>query len=552
MQKGNSVSETVAIRNPCAGSWVSLWFIASFDGSFVEGLAAVIRRPSRGEFVFRFLNRPIDFESILILLLLVSMVVLGCSMFYDNPLFGFWTKVVVFSALGGHCVLIRRGLGGFPFKLFSLLVFLYFFQRMILFSFDSTYFTYPISLVESDVQRALLFLFSSILLAAIGMEIGGKVVSPKMVGPLNERDYSFFTHPSFVGDWLKISFLVLFTHFSVMFFLGEGIGVLPPGALAWLLRPTRAIGMIFIVNFLLFLQQDLSLTRWQGYFLRWFIVLYMLSIVVSGSRSALLIVPFFYLVGKCILGEMKVRLKYLLLFAAFLPLLSVYVASVNLYREYLQTTHFQNVQGVASFSEASGRMSSVGAFDALEFFSRRLNGFDLLVSAIIKEKELAEHISFFNEVLVMVDTLYPGSLFEHGMDPGLVIPLVFRKIDSQTILTFSKEHMHFLGMSIVYFGWLGGLVMLLLFYSAVGAILFSRMNVFLKLLMAQLLIVYPFETGFLSDFFKNGSETLVMFWCVVAGIHVLRAAKKAPPPWRGPDQTPCTDKAVLRGIPVVG
>jgi len=479
-------------------------------------------------------NRSIylSFDYMIIVTLLVCISIEFVSLFLDNEIFSFGAKVSIIFGLLLLIVCVKRSVGGYPFKIFTLFLILYFVQRIILLSINPDPFVYPIDVNEYDINYALLYLFCSIIVILLGFIIGIVLSSMKKSKGRSDLNYGIFKANSYRDKWIKISYVLLFANYFVLFYFRHGYGVLPPEEYAWVFRPLRALGIMFLGNVFLLVQSHIKLSDYEKKTLKIFIVLYVVSIIISGSRAALFMIPVAVVVVKFIIGDTRIRAKTLILLSLIIPLLAVYVVFINFYRTFLQESFVDPSVSVTSIIDYNSLLNKISLTDVLDFFSMRMNGFDLLVGALKKQDLLSSYINIKYQLVTLIDSLYPGSLFEHGMDPGLVIPLILRDIDMSTYV-LSKEHMHLIGMSSVYFGYWGGLIFLFIFFFIVALILFSKGDIIIKLIITNILIIYTFETGFIDGIFQNLSETLIMYGLVViftlnfrSTLHVITKSNK--------------------------
>lgn len=459
-----------------------------------------------------------SFDFIMIVTLLVCISLEMNSLFLDNELFNFAAKSSIIVGLLFLTFCVRLNVGGYPFKLFMIFFILFFVQRVIVLSYNPDIFVYPIDVDGNDINTALVYLLLSIIAIICGFSVGISFSSMKRSRNLRYVNYGIFEIERYRNKWLNISFVFLLAHFFVLLGLGHGFGVLPPEKFAWIFRPLRVLSIIFSGNIFLLIQNKITLKPIEIKRLKIFTALYVISLIISGSRSALFAVPVSILFIKYTTGSaLRIKAKLLLLLALSVPLVSVYVGVINAYREYLQTSFADSSVLLSSIMNYDNLLSRIDVMDVIDLFSRRMNGFDLLVSSLKKQVELSSYISLKSQVLTIVDSFYPGSLFQHGMDPGDVIPLVLRDVDFSLLdhFVFSKEHMHLIGMSDVYFGYFGGLIFLFIFFFITTLVLYSKIDFIAKLIVANIFIFYPFETGFIDGIFQNFSEQLIMYGLLV-------------------------------------
>jgi len=456
----------------------------------------------------------VSFDRMIIVTLWVCISIEIVSLFLDNELFNFGAKLSIIFGLLLLIICVKRGVGGYPAKIFTVLFILFFVQRIILLSIDPDNFVYAIKLYESDINNALLYLFYSIIAILLGFSFGIALSSMKRSRGQSYLNYGIFKKNSYRDKWIKISYVILFLNYFILLYLKQGFGVVPPGEYSWMLRPMVVAGLMFMVSILLLTQSDIMLSDYEKKALKIFIILSIGSFIISGSRGAFLTSLLYVFFTKCITGDMRVKAKTLILLSLMIPFLTVYVAVINFYRNFQQASFLDPSVTMGSIIDYNYLLDQMNPTIMLNFYSRRMNGFDYLVSALKKQEELSSHASIKYEVLRGIDSLYPGSLFEHGTDPGLWVPEVLRNIDMSTH-TYFKETLDLISMSLIFFGYLGGPIYLFIFFFITALILFSKVGVVTKLIITNILILQTFGTGFFSSLFKNLSELLGMYVVVV-------------------------------------
>lgn len=467
----------------------------------------------------------VNINHIIIVLLLVCISVVVVYLHEDNVLFSYNAKLSIIVGLFFLIFCVKRSIGGYPFKLFTLFLVAYFIQRILLLLIDPDLFDFKrISLTESDVNSALLFLFFSIIAILLGLSLGSMFSGPKRAREQSCLNYGILTTSYYRGKWIKISYALLAIYLFALLILKQGYGVLPGGVYSWLLRPTRILPVILAVNILLLMQSHIKLSDWEKRALKIFVVLYVFGVLISGSRGAFFSVPMSVLMIKFITGDLRIKAKFVILLLLMIPVLSLALGALNVYRANLQLAYRD--ASAANLIDYSNVWRTTNLLYIFDLLSIRMNGFDLLAATMNKQAELIKYFNIKDSVLTMIDSLYPGTLFEYGIEPSSVVPLVFRDIDVSVLVLYG-EHLHLISMSFIYFGYFGGLIFLMLFYFITARILFSiKKDVVVKIIIANMFVFYPFETGFLEGIFNNLFEQLVVYGIIVKFITVFKPIEK--------------------------
>ena len=230
----------------------------------------------------------VSFDCMIIATLSVCILIEIVSLFSDNELFNFRAKLSIIFGLLLLIICVKRGVGGYPAKIFTVLFILFFVQRIILLSIDSDFFVYPIQLDGSDINNALLYLGYSIIAILLGFSFGMALSSMKRSKEQSCLNYGIFEKNSYRDKWIKISYVILFLNFIILLYLKQGFGVVPPEEYNWMLRPMVVAGLMFMVSILLLMQHDIMLSDYEKKKLKIFIILSICSFIISGSRGALL------------------------------------------------------------------------------------------------------------------------------------------------------------------------------------------------------------------------------------------------------------------------
>ena len=442
----------------------------------------------------------VSFDTIIMVTLFVCLSIEFVLLFFDSELFNFQAKLSIILGLFLLIVCVKRSIGGYPFKLFTIFLILYFVQRIILLSIDPAYFDFPIHLDETDINHALLFLFFSSITILMGFSFGIALSSLERLRKQSYLNYGIFKTNSYRKTWIKISYVILFAHLFVLLFLKQGFGVIPAGEFSWMLRPIRVWQLMFGVNILLLMQSHIKFVNSEKKALKVFIVLSVGAMIISGSRAALFSIPFAIIMAKFIIGDFRVKAKTIILLSLLIPFLSVYFTFINAYRGILQQSYAD--PSVTRSIDYYDLLNRINMIDSINFLSVRMNGFDLLVAALKKQDELSNYLNIKDSVLTIVDSLYPGSLFEHAIEPAQVIPTVLRNVDMSAFI-FSGEHLNLIAMSFIYLGYFGGFIFLFIFSFITALVLFSKKDVVIKLIIVNILIFYTFETGFIESIVQN-------------------------------------------------
>lgn len=452
----------------------------------------------------------IHINFILILVLWCSIAVMFYSLFTENAVFDVKTKILVITGLVFLLICIKKNIGGPLFEIFTIFLFLYYIQRIVLLAINPDYFAFKLSITmdKADVNGSLLYLLVAIVAILLGYSFGGNMAGRSRSKDLNIVNDAVLSKNIYRKIWIVISLLLLFVKVFILLYLRQGFGVVPPSYYAWVLRPLEFLAMILMVNIVLSLQNDIKLSKVEERWLKWFIFIYLLVLIISGSRAALLSILMYVFSLKFLLDR-RISIKQLIVIMCIFLMSLASFPIVNIYRGYLQEKYI--VQSADnSYYDYSGYYDRFNVIDSINFLSERMNGFDLLVASIAKKDILSTYFDVKVALLQCLDTLYPGSLFVQEYSPGEIIPMVLRNFNMSDFL-FHREHMNLIGMSQIYFGYIGGIFFLFILCLVTAFVIFSTNSIFIKLLFIQLFIIYPFENGFIEGIFQLFSMNAAMY-----------------------------------------
>jgi len=320
------------------------------------------------------------------------------------------------------------------------------------------------------------------------------------------------------GGLNKQKFLYKFLFFSSFFiclrlifiFFGYGIGVLDPASnpivIKFFLRITASIYFIYIILLLLVVQKDIYIKRSVRLFIISNIILVLFSIVFVGSRAAFISLIIYIIIIKIVYyNNYRLPLKYILLIFISLPFLVIYVYAINYYREYKQYGEII----INEFNVFGG----IDFYKGLMFFSKRTNGFDLLIATNANILDLTFHINIFDGIKRLIDSFYPGSFFTYMTnEPAVIVTETLRKVNLSDYV-FYREHLSLIPMALVYFhNQFIACIFLLFYFLCVSYMYWSTKNICVRLLLTYTLVIYSFEMGFIEGLFSSFLFAIIFYY----------------------------------------
>jgi len=144
--------------------------------------------------------------------------------------------------------------------------------------------------------------------------------------------------------------------------------------------------------------------------------------------------------------------------------------------------------------------------DLLLGFLRRLNGLDLLVGFMTVGRDtFPGFVSLRGDVILLLNSLVPGEIIpqQDWVSPAYLIPFHLRGVSlpAEGALTAYGENYGLLGMGYVYFGWIGGVILMFVWSAVTTLILGSRIGRIYKILYFYLFVIVLFVGG---GFFTPG------------------------------------------------
>jgi len=460
--------------------------------------------------------------------LILVLIIIGLTIFLIsgssdvNVVFDWQGLVISLLILFIITFLLIFRIGGRGFEIFSLFFIFYFLQRIVLLNYEFEFFTFPrVVITAQDNNSALCLLLFFTLMIASGFELTGKKFN---INKTNKFDL-YIGNKRFINSWIFLSYNVLAMQYILLLFFNVGIGSIEPGQYAWIFRPLRAISVLSIGVLYIFIQNKVSISNSTKKSLSIFIALLLIFNILSGSRASILSLIISVLFIKILLGEDFVKKKYIYCSIVLIPILSLFFLFINEYRSYLQNFPSDNIFGFMSNTNFYDLVKNFNMLSSIEFLSLRMNGYDVFIASFVRSNELIPNMLISNHFLQIIDSLYPGSLFDGGPESAIAVVEILREVSIENYI-FHREFINLIGMAYIYFGVIGGGIFLLTIFYIISYYLYSQdISIIIKLIILSSVLFYSFESGFLPSIFVNLSEQIIFYLIIIIIINFFNKFK---------------------------